>query len=81
MEAPRKGRFNMLPEHHHPHDSAWIMARMMRVHPSKRTAIASAYSTAYKAAYDAEPMDAKKDNAARFAANTRLRKYVERVTE
>ena len=40
-----------------------------------------AYSGVYLAAINAEPEEHKKENAARFAANSRLRVYVAKVTQ
>ena len=37
------------------------------------------YKKVFKAAYDAEPVEHKKSNAARRAANTRLREFVKKL--
>lgn len=45
-----------------------------------RSVVCDAYSRVYDEMYKAEPVEFKKDGAARGAANTRLREYVERRT-
>lgn len=65
-----------LPDHHHHDDAEWLR-RQLSVLPVRCLARATeGYSEVYRAAHDAEPADHKKDNAARFAANTRLRAFV-----
>ena len=41
----------------------------------------SGYADAYEAAYNTEPVQQKKANAARFAANTRLMEFCAKVAE
>lgn len=72
----------MMPEHYHPSDKDWILHRLQSLPtaPLRRKA-SSGYSAAYQAAHDAEPCEHKKNEAARRAANLRLRRFVSRVFE
>lgn len=70
----------MLPQKHHPHDARWISDQLRRLPHCKQGPICEAYSRAYLAAMQAEPEEHKKENAARFEANSRLRVYVKKVT-
>jgi hypothetical protein len=65
----------------HPHDKAWVTAQLMRLPVELRGRIAELYAIEYRQAYDAEPVEHRKEGRARFAANTRLREYVEKVTK
>lgn len=69
----------MLPENHHPHDKEWITQQLKKVPVGYRGSVALKYSAAYREAYTAEPIDHMKENKARFAANTRLRVYIEKT--
>ena len=69
----------MLPTHHHKDDAKWIKDQLRKL-PNHLTSNAmEAYSGVYLAAINAEPEEHKKENAARFAANSRLRIYVGNV--
>ena len=69
----------MLPSAHHKDDMTWIAEQLRKLPGELRGPAADAYAKVYQAAHDAEPAEHKKDNAARYAANTRLRVYVKRV--
>ena len=71
----------MLPANHHPDDAQWIAEQLRLLPYSYRHKAAQGYSEAYADAYAAEPLEHKKDNRARFAANTRLRKFVQKIAE
>jgi len=62
---------------HSSEDAKWIRQQLESIPQRYRQQAIDGYSAAYKSAYDAE--EHRKENAARFAANTRLRKYVEKV--
>lgn len=64
---------------HHPHDFKWICEQIARLPVHLQPRAEAGYSLVYQEAHDAEPVEHKKENAARFAANTRLRKFVEKV--
>ena len=71
----------MLPDNYHPDDANWIAEQLAALPVNYRIRAAKGYSDAYAQAHDAEPLDHKKDNRARFAANTRLRKFVQKIVE
>lgn len=58
----------MLPEHHHEHDSKWIMEQLRKIPVRYWERTAKSYSEVYK-------------NGTRAQANTRLRKYVEKILD
>lgn len=64
---------------HSSEDAKWIRQQLESIPQRYRQQAMDGYSDAYKSAYDAEPAEHRKENAARFAANTRLRKFIEKV--
>lgn len=58
----------------------WIAEQLAKLPIGKRQTIADQYSDVYQAAFDAEPVSYRQENAGRVAANTRLREYVKRYT-
>lgn len=60
-------------------DAKWIKQQLERIPQRYRQQAIDGYSEVYQSAYDAEPVGHRKENAARFAANTRLREYVYKV--
>lgn len=60
-------------------DAQWIKQQLDRLPQRYRQQTVDGYSKAYQSAYDAEPAIHRKENAARFAANTRLRKFIDKV--
>lgn len=69
----------MLPEHRHKHDEPWLLKQLSSIPHSKRGMVAHKYSNAYQEAHEAEQVEHMKENKARFAANTRLRIYIEKT--
>lgn len=69
----------MLPNKHHPHDRQWLVKQLGKLPFEVRQKICEKYDQVYQEACDSEPVDFRKDNAGRYAANTRLRKYIEKV--
>lgn len=70
-----------MPSYHHPDDAKRISARLAVVEslgPNMRQLVCDAYAKAYLEAWDAEPVPHKKHNKARFAANSRLRIFMDR---
>lgn len=65
----------------HSHDRRWVAEQIGKLPPKYRSKAQSGYEAAYIEAAEAEPMEHRKENAARFAANSRLRLFVERVTK
>lgn len=70
----------MLPKNYVKDDASWILQQITRLPPQHRNKARDGYDTVWQEAWHAEPVSHKRENKARFAANTRLRKYVERVT-
>ncbi len=66
----------MLPQHMHDHDEKWIKGMLERVPFEYQPKVCSGYDAIYREAYQAELVDHKKINAARKAANERLRVYL-----
>ena len=64
---------------HHKDDKKWIDEQLRKLPGHLRVKASDAYSGVYLAAINAEPEEHKKENAARFAANSRLRVYVDNV--
>lgn len=71
----------MLPERHHIDDRRWIRAKLAELEPKRRVKASQGYSEVYQREYDKEPVCYKKENKARFAANTRLRSYIQAVKD
>ena len=63
----------------HVHDRQWVESQIALLPVSIRQKTLRAYNDVFKEAHDAEPIEHKKMNKARFAANTRLREYVEKI--
>ena len=70
----------MLPANHHPHDAKWIASKLLELPHDLRGPVCAAYSAAHAEAYEAEPVEHKKDGAARRSANSRLLSFVTRIT-
>ena len=68
-----------MPKRHSPADAKWIREQLDLLPYRLRPIAVEGYSKAYQAAYDNEPADHKKENRARFAANSRLIQYVDKI--
>lgn len=71
----------MLPETLHPDDVKWIQQQLVTIPLQQRVTACLAYSKVWQQEHDAEPLMHCKENAGRFAANSRLRAYVNKVKE
>ena len=71
---------NIFPREHHQHDREWIKDQLSRLPIELKRVAVNGYDTAWQQTWHAEPTPHMRENKARFAANTRLRKYVDRVT-
>ena len=58
----------------------WYKQQLGSLGPKLQKKAREGYEQAWQEAYDLEPVEHKKRNAARRAANIRLRRFVERVT-
>jgi len=65
----------------HDHDKAWANGMIARLPYHYRQVAIDGYANVYSEAYDNEPVEHKKANAARFAANTRLREFCDLVAQ
>ncbi|WP_231853048.1 hypothetical protein [Xenorhabdus poinarii] len=65
-----------MPSHFYPDDGKWIQETLAKLRTSTRARITAKYSEVYQAVWDNEPVSYRKDNAARRAANIRLREFV-----
>lgn len=68
-----------LPEHHHPHDAQWLKEQLGRLPVRLQSKAIAGYDAAYREAHDAEPVEHRKVGRARFAANSRLREYIDKI--
>jgi hypothetical protein len=69
----------VLPKLHHQHDKKWIEEQLKKLPPSALATAIKGYEKVFSESYDNEPIEHAKENAARRAANTRLRLYVQKV--
>lgn len=69
-----------MPAIFHQDDEKWIHETMLKLDPSTRIRIAQKYSEAYEIEYEKEPISFRKDNRARFHANSRLRVFVDKYS-
>lgn len=67
-----------LPAQAHKDDVEWITEMVMALTPQMRFKAIEGYDSVFTQAFDSEPLQQKKNNAGRRAANIRLRKFVER---
>ena len=63
----------------HRENKHWIKEQMAQIPPAYRHQAKQGYEQVYWEAYESEPVEHKKKNAAVRAANIRLRKFVERI--
>ncbi|WP_387692923.1 hypothetical protein [Photorhabdus sp. RM71S] len=65
-----------MPSQYFPDDGKWIQEMLLSLDPATRAKITVKYAEVYQIAWDEEPVSYRKDNAARRAANIRLREFV-----
>jgi hypothetical protein len=63
----------------HKHDQKWFREQLAKLPTAYIKQAKEGYQAVWEATYEAEPIEHKKQNAARRAANIRLREFVERV--
>ena len=76
--AFKKSRLGLLPFERCPADNEWISEKLGYLNESERRTVCKAYSNAYREAVENEPLERKQINKGRFAANTRLRVFIEK---
>ena len=69
----------MTPETVHKDDLKWVNQQLAQLPTAYRAKACAAYSKVWQEAHDAEQKLHCKENAGRFAANSRLREYVQKV--
>lgn len=69
----------MLPKIYVKEDASWIASLMIQLDPKNREVAKNGYDKVWCEEWDKEPLQHRKENKARFAANTRLRMFVEKV--
>ena len=62
-------------------DRVYVQRVLQRIPVPEQRLICGAYNQAWVDAYNAEPIEHKKDNAGRFAANTLIRKLARQYME
>lgn len=65
----------------HDHDRKWIDEQISKLPSRLHAQVRRKYAEAYREAHNAEPVDHRKDGAARRAANARLREFVTNITK
>lgn len=65
---------------YHPHDKKWIAQQLNRLPLEKREPTFNSYTAVFAETYAANKGKISQVNAARLEANSRLRKYVEKIT-
>lgn len=66
----------IMPEHHYEADRQWIAQQLGYLNADDREKVCKAYSKVFAQAVSNEPLEQKKTNSGRYAANTRLRIYM-----
>lgn len=73
-----KPKIGILPADRCPADTQWINEKLGYLNDEERKKVCNAYSKVFREAADKEPTEHKKENAGRYAANTRLRLFIEK---
>lgn len=63
----------------HKDDRKFFKEQLAKLPPAYIQKAKEGYQAVYEAAYETEPIEHKKSNAARRAANIRLREFVDKV--
>lgn len=78
IDYNRKLSGGQMPAHYCHDDRFWIDMRLSHFGFEERSKLCAAYSKVYREAFDAQPIDYRKEGAGRGAANERLREYVKK---
>lgn len=76
--AYNQPKIGILPVDRCPADSKWINTQLGYLNDEDRKKVCNAYSKAFREAAEKEPLEHKQVNKGRFAANTRLRLFIEK---
>ena len=68
--------YGELPKSHHNDDKGWINTMLAPLQQDERCKVCVAYSNVFDSAFTEEKLPHRKDGKARFAANNRLRIYI-----
>jgi len=66
----------IMPFRYHQDDAEWINEQLSILSLSERAQVSAAYGRAYQAAEDCHDIEYQKAGVARFEANSRLRKFI-----
>ena len=78
MAFYNKPKIGILPVDRCPADTQWINEKLGYLNDEDRKKVCNAYGQAFRDASNNEPIEHKKENAGRYAANTRLRIFIEK---
>ena len=67
-----------MPVERYPEDDEWINRQLGYLNEEDRSKVCRAYSKVFVDTKSLEPIEHKKTNAGRYAANTRLRIFIEK---
>ena len=73
-----KPKIGILPVDRCPADTKWINEKLGYLNDEDRKKVCNAYSKAFREAEALEPTEHRKEGAGRYAANTRLRLFIEK---
>ena len=76
--AYNQQKIGILPVDRCPADSKWINTQLGYLNDEDRKKVCNAYSKVFREASAEEPLEHKQVNKGRFAANTRLRLFIEK---
>jgi hypothetical protein len=62
-------------------DKKWVNEQLRKLSPKSRIEITYKYNQCFNAAHNKEPIEHKKVEAGRFAANTKLRIYMKKLNK
>lgn len=66
-----------MPSKHVKADAEWIQSQLMKLRPEDRATAARGYTANFVTAWREESIEHKRENRARYRANTSLRQYVD----
>ena len=73
-----KQKVGILPVDRCQADTKWLQEKLGYLNDEDRKKVCNAYSKAFREAANNEPTEHRKENAGRYAANTRLRIFIEK---